>query len=264
MGKLERLFHRWNWNSVNNLWMRVCWLLRSYWHVDPNHFMDGWEMSIWDIDFDRITFKTGMPWGRIHPNMPFQVMGLNSVLQHVDQIDLAVIPNHQTVYHNGNTYNPEIDAGCIYSDQEFLYGEFELECTLANKGQWLAFWLLGDHGWPPEIDIFEFFPSELKISDRQRKLSTTIHYDDAHYQDGSSIRIPNEGGRSFFGLRWLPDSLEFFYNGRSYLKLNDSKLVRKYFNKPMRIIVGTGVKEDYNDDVFDSTFKVHNIIYKSI
>jgi len=172
MGKLERLFHKLKWNSIRNLWKRLFWRWRSYYHVEANRFMIWWDADMWANweliggPMGRITFKTGLPWGRVHPDHPFQVMGLNSVIEHKivsvmeedkGRIDLTIIPNHQTVYSNGNTYNPEIDAGCIYSEQEFLYGEFELECTLADKGQWLAFWLLGDHGWPPEIDIFEFF-----------------------------------------------------------------------------------------------------------
>lgn len=70
-----------------------------------------------------------------------------------------------------------ICSGLLITDGPFLmpYGYAEIRCRMAaGKGTWPAFWFLRDtsggscldpnsgacaaaHGWPPEIDVFEFF-----------------------------------------------------------------------------------------------------------
>lgn len=261
MKKIERLRHRLRWSSISNLYKRLWWkVLRSFFRVNPEPFIFLAEESM----SGNMVFNDAMPWGRYHPNLPWQYHSPMSVEVIENGFKLGIFPYIGSVYHEGHTEYPELDVGCIHSEEEYLYGEFELECTLPEKGQWASFWLLGDDGWPPEIDIFEFIPKE-NCLDRKRELTTTIHYDDIHYSNGSAIRIPNQEGRQYFGLKWTPNYMEFFYNGMSYLRLDDPKLIQKYFSKPMRIIIGTGVAGyDYDEGIFDSPFLVHDVRYKKL
>lgn len=263
MTRLERFRNKLRWDSISNLWNRMIWrLFYSYYWVAPHPFMMSYDLTTYS---GQLKFKTGLPWGRYHPDSPWQYFGEDAVeFRSGGDMNLSIIPNNKEVYHLGNKYYPELSSGSVYSEKEFLYGEFEIECLLPDKGQWPSFWLLGDYSWPPEIDIFEFIPPEKSISSK-RVLTSTIHYDDNHYTNGSAIRIKNQKGTSYFGLRWLPDSLEFFYNGISYLKVDNPKVLNKYFNKPMRIVIGTGITGyDYTDDNISGSFYINIVTYKKL
>ncbi len=115
----------------------------------------------------------------------------------------------------------------------FQYGVFEARLrTPVGKGLWPAFWALGTDidrsGWPKcgEIDVME------SLGHEPRKASGTIHGPssggEAHPDYEPSYSIVNTSALSqgfhTYGVRWLPGSIEFYFDGRRYGAITASDL----------------------------------------
>ena len=147
-------------------------------------------------------------------------------------------------------------SGMIYSQQQFLYGYFEIRFKLSKgKGLWPAFWLYGPD--TDEIDIFEMFGNELN------KIGTNIHYKNECMCHGKDIVLKKKIFSKTFNtiaLEWKPGELIWYLNG-------DIIRTEKHdFNKPMNLIAGQGVywavkyQEKYKaKKMFPATYQIDYI-----
>lgn len=252
--------------SIRNFLLKVkAWIYNLFLAEIERGKVWGINVTL-DLDLD---FWIGMRWGEIHPSMPWQMMGYDAVqfCNKDGSVNLLINKTDKKAVHEGVVYFPEVSAGSLWSRDQFLYGTFEIECTLPKTDYgWPAFWLLGDHDWPPEIDIFEFFPGH--IQKNKRRLTATTHWKNYIYDPiiDNEIGITDEdsswyrfsGSRISVSLVWTPDKIEWWYEG--ILIRRDTKHM-EHFQKPMRIIIGTGVQEDYNKGVFEEVFKIHKVKY---
>ena len=134
----------------------------------------------------------------------------------------------------------------------FQYGTFEARLQVpAGRGLWPAFWALGTDidrsGWPAcgEIDVMEHLGQEPSTA------SGTIHgprgpggQDD--YEPGQSVvhTAPLSAGFHTYGVRWLPGSIQFSFDGRPYGSITAADLPagsRWVFDHPFYLILNVAV-----------------------
>lgn len=246
---------------IYNIYLRIrLWVYNKFLKLEVENQIFTPRHSL-DLKED---FEIGMPWGKLHPNMPYQCMTEDSV-EYLDDgsVNLNVVKTTKLIEHNGLTYYPEIDAGSLYSKKEYLYGNFEIECSIPETDfGWPSFWLLPDSSWPPEIDIFEFITGS--GYDTTKKMSSTIHY------------LDNKGERKMIGgahelveqpiikvrLEWSKDYLKWYYEDILYRKITTHM---EQFQVPMRIIVGTGASDKYySKGLLYEKYKIRNIKYRKL
>jgi beta-glucanase (GH16 family) len=135
----------------------------------------------------------------------------------------------------------------------FRYGRFEARLqTPVGRGLWPAFWALGTDidrlGWPKcgEIDVME------NLGQEPRKVFGTIHGPrdgggpQADYGPGSSLvhTSPLSQGFHTYGARWLPGSIEFYFDGRRYGTITAADLPagsRWVFGHPFFLVLNVAV-----------------------
>lgn len=116
----------------------------------------------------------------------------------------------------------------------FKYGYLEMRAKAPFRhGAWPSFWLLGNTeiydrsiGWEPEIDIFEIFSSESRLSPNLHKwgyngvhemLTDEMSEDSRLFQFENYENLNNEFHT--YGFLWTEEKMEFFIDGKSYYKV---------------------------------------------
>jgi beta-glucanase (GH16 family) len=135
----------------------------------------------------------------------------------------------------------------------FRYGTFEARLrTPAGRGLWPAFWALGTDidrsGWPRcgEIDVME------NLGQEPRRAYGTIHGPTGgggpleDYKPGFAVEhdAPLAQGFHTYGARWLPGSIEFFFDGRRYGAITRADLPagsRWVFDHPFYLVLNVAV-----------------------
>ena len=128
--------------------------------------------------------------------------------------------SHHTLYYT---------TGKIESDVKYLYGYFEIKCSLPiHAGSFPAFWLFGGRNitgdsYYNEIDIFEY--SNGTAQDYYRQFSCGIYCDNDEIPDSlkfisyARVRptLPNTSQDlrhpHVFGCEWLPDRVTWYVDG---------------------------------------------------
>lgn len=172
----------------------------------------------------------------------------------------------------GKTFTTPVARSVLFSKQPFTHGYFEAELMLPREhGRWDAFWLTGQHTWPPEVDVLESYSRE-DYYNNFRRLQSNVHH---NRPDGSKTMlgaknhpIPRAMANRFirFGLLWQPKNLSVFYNGYLVRHIQNKKILEQ-FNQPMHLIISSGVQYKYynpypgDTPIENRTLKVRNISY---
>ena len=137
----------------------------------------------------------------------------------------------------------------------FQYGYIETRMKMpAGGANWPAFWMLGDNitsaGWPysGEVDIAE------QGGNLPMRNTAAVHYStngipgsccgNATYDSGQLTNVSNyQTGYHTYGLAWLPDTLEFYVDGRKFLTVSRSSIRSSQwaFNSPFFLIYDNAV-----------------------
>jgi beta-glucanase (GH16 family) len=140
---------------------------------------------------------------------------------------------------SGNFFNRTIDTdGKFYQ----TYGYFEMEAKLPKgKGTWPAFWLFNHDGggnYRPEIDILEAYAGGGPNSGWSDAALNPTAYAGTVWVNG----IANGGGMSKtfqnlgdlsagfhkYGLKWEPNKITFYFDGKEVYSANASMGERMY------------------------------------
>jgi hypothetical protein len=81
------------------------------------------------------------------------------------------------IEHGGTTWRhgAVVLSGHKFQATHLTYGQIEWTARMPNRrGAWPALWLLPEHGWPPEIDVYEGFGYS-RDWDFARDISANIH-----------------------------------------------------------------------------------------
>ncbi|MEE9493961.1 MAG: glycoside hydrolase family 16 protein [Gammaproteobacteria bacterium] len=123
------------------------------------------------------------------------------------------------------------------------YGYFEIRAKFpAGAGFWPAFWLIPTSGkWSSEIDIVEF------IGNKPDSIHYAFHYD--HKLQNQHSKLASIGsnltqGFNNYGLKWSPNKLEYFFNGRLMHTINGAQKLSKA-DSPMYIILNLALASQH-------------------
>jgi len=122
--------------------------------------------------------------------------------------------NHQTLFYT---------SGKIETDVKYLYGYFEIKCSLPiHEGAFPAFWLYGEGAnYYNEIDIFEYSWGIPNTNNKYRQFTCGIFCDNYHPVMVSHARENPILSESFADLRqphvfaceWMPDRVTWYVDG---------------------------------------------------
>ena len=212
-----------------------------------------------------VEWRTGMPWGRVHPDYDHQIMTQSSVSEFYEEIRLSHLPfADEYIFPDGERKGekvyPSIDCGVIYYGAPFKYGVFQISCILPlSDYAWPAFWLTGKDSWPPEIDWFEFMPKRINEKGRYL-LSTNIHSNKAERSYGYRINEDIMDKEITFTGVWEKEYISFYYNGILIRKITNKKVI-KAMDQEMILVIGTGASSDYERNIHYSNFKIKRVLY---
>ncbi|HPC09540.1 MAG TPA: family 16 glycosylhydrolase [archaeon] len=212
---------------------------------------------------ERITqFKYCYPWGRTNTGSNHVYISDNNVIKRNNEYSLFVKKEH--VVDNGwwNTNNIEFEytRGVLFSENTFLYGNFEAEIYIPKGyGLWSAFWLFGamdDNSRFAEIDIFEEYGDKQKFTYNTHAGSD---YNHNIYGKADGMILKNIEDRwHYYRLDWNKKYLKYYID--DYLVGIRSA---KNIDIPMHVIISSGIENkdlDVIDKILPKEMKVRNII----
>ena len=159
---------------------------------------------------------------------------------------------------------------CISTDVKFQYGYFEIRSKNPSQpAVWPAFWLSGSQSWPPEIDIFEMYGGKNgKNIDAQ---DMTIHWGvngQKLYSSMTKVKV-NNSDKDFhiYACDWTEKHIKFYTDGVLISQFTRTKILDKWFNQKMIIIMNNAIDEKYmnnfdNNIVADFTIDYIRIFQK--
>ena len=122
--------------------------------------------------------------------------------------------DHQTLYYT---------SAKIETDVKFLFGYFEIKCSLPiHKGSFPAFWLYGEgQNYYNEIDIFEYSWGIPNDNNRYKQFTCGLYCDNYHNDMVSLARVnpilPETSTdlrqSHVFACEWMPDRVTWYVDG---------------------------------------------------
>jgi len=223
-------------------------------------------------------WNTQERWGKVHPDRSYCWYDDNCVsVDEEGNLRLICKYSPAAVEHEGKTYYPKYGVGLVSSDKSnprFKYGAYTWVAKLPKgKNLWPALWMWSFDSWPPEIDVVEAwtnctggyyrFPFKWNVT-------TNLHDPNAKYNMAERVGIckmpdPTENFIEY-KLVWMPDFLDFYYNGKRIRTIDDPKLMR-YLNENtkdgMNIIMNNHVTEKYCQKTVSEPLIVKSFSYNA-
>lgn len=119
---------------------------------------------------------------------------------------------------------------------EFQYGYMEARMQLPRgKGLWPAFWMVNQHGWPPEIDMLDL-PTRL-YHDTEYHAGIISEHED--HSGGGDMDVGTDvyDGFHTYGAEWGPQQIVFYFDRREVLRMPTPP----DFHRPMNLILNLAV-----------------------
>lgn len=234
-------------------------------------------------------------WGNFHPKHLYQHYNTNWDCAYVNKRKELVLTTRYNPLHvikselkNHQLNNPNVQAlpdefiipneiGLVQTKQEWKYGWFEIVAKLPKgKFLWPAFWLSSREKWPPEIDVFEAYSTELGNSYHKRwllkkrkdwNIQPNLHWG----VEGEESR-DHWKGRSYpirkctddfieYAVHWEKDFIKIYYAGHLILDVRDKKIL-DWFDSPMHIILNNGVNKSFDPVENTSLIIKHVNVYQ--
>ena len=215
-------------------------------------------------------------WGSVHPEKPH--WWYDPSASYIDAEDnLNLLTQRNPKYFAEIDKISTIGVGLFSCQSRFGWGEFEIEAKLPYGDHlWPAFWMWSWDSWPPEIDILEAYsdnnPNYFKL--RLLKplgfwnVQTNVHYIDKNLNKMSGGKTHFLGFKDptknwiKYSVKWLPNKLEFYYNGRLVRKITDTKILEQLNLKKMNVIINNGVTAGVNLEKSNySNFVIRDFTY---
>lgn len=154
-------------------------------------------------------------------------------------------------------YFPEIDTtigpatGSINSRQAWQYGIFIYTAKMpVGTHVCPALWASGSINWPPEIDVLEAYTDETLDYKKGVGMMSNVHMTfEGQKADAKQLRhrLPNKIASEFidYVLWWEKDFIKIYYNGYLVRHITDPRVL-ELMSEPMILVIGTGVKKEFN------------------
>ncbi len=158
-------------------------------------------------------------------------------------------PKKIYMWQTGETHEFPYEVSKLFSHSfiEQQYGRFECRMTLPNaKHSWPAFWLWG-RPWPPEIDVIEAYGRETGEDIIYQEIN--LHWGEGENPQQMGAwkikidKVENIGNNFYeFVVEWRPDRVDFYTNGVKVFQFTDKKILSKWFNQPMWVVVNNSIR----------------------
>ena len=221
-----------------------------------------------NLGLDKFKWNISQPWGSYHPINPYVYYSKKGVTIENSNLILSTIKH--PVREDNMTF-PYI-VGLIQTYNHFVntYGYYEMKAKM-DKGvaSWFAFWLTGNDGWPPELDIFELYGE--KDGSKITTLKTTLHWkkEGQHKQHTFKAKLPENINTEYhiYAMDWKKDYIRFYFDNVLYCEIKN-KYILSYFNQPMVLILNNSLEQEYikylKQDNLPHNFYIDSIIvYKN-
>ena len=219
-------------------------------------------------------WRLGQPWGNFHPgslHTHYDTEGKETYISKENNLILEVrhraldvvksdLPDWRQSDSLPDKFTIPNAIGLVTTKESWHYGWFEAEIKLP-KGTplWPAFWLSGQHSWPPEIDIFEAYSKHgsdyrdwfLFKKRPHVKIQPNLHYG-----------VVEEGTKAMYGAYdvpvwnaterfvqyacwWEKDFIRIYYDGIMVFECTNPDVL-KWYNKYWHeqfIIINNGVHD---------------------
>jgi len=144
------------------------------------------------------------------------------------------------------------------TQEEFkqMYGYFEIRCKIPDsKATWPAFWVWGAFNWPPEIDIFEIYPSK-SFEAFESIMSSTALFITTFIGSDVAIHKVNNVSSEFhiYACEWDSCFVRFYYD--NILVRVVHKDVTK-LSEPMKVVINNAV-DDINEPNYTNELTTPN------
>ncbi len=213
---------------------------------------------VWSDEFNATGLDSGkwgwgqLPWGGNHHNSSYAstIVAGNSYLDGAGNLVLGVRPGSFPA--TDGTTQP-FSEGMIYSQGKFdyAYGYTEVSAKFSDAtGTWPAFWML-KNGWPPEIDVTEWFRSE------NNRMHTGLAYDTGSGAQWDDVNTYGAGNNALlntwhtWALDWSPSRLAIYKDGGYAWGTTGDRVP----TDPMYFILNSGVQSGrtswWHDTLFD-------------
>ena len=191
-----------------------------------------------------------LPWGGNHHNSSYAstIVAGNSYIDGAGNLALGVRPGSFPA--TDGTTQP-FSEGMIYSQGKFdyAYGYAEVSAKVSSAtATWPAFWMLMN-GWPPEIDVMEWFKSENNRMHTGLAWNNagTVNWDDVNVYDPA----PQDSWHTW-ALDWSPGRLAIYQDGGLRWGTGGDRVP----TDPMYFILNSGVQSGkgaswWHDTLFD-------------
>jgi len=239
----------------------------------------GYERVFYD-DFsnklDKNKWRLGQPWGNFHPKALHQhydtqhqetyVSRDNKLVLEMRHRPLDVVKADLPEWRQAegedmpDEFTIPYAVGLVTTKESWQYGWFEAEIMLPKAiSLWPAFWLSGQHSWPPEIDIFEAY-SKNGSDYRDRflfkkrpfvKIQPNLHYgvvEEGTKANYGAYDVPVWNATSRFvhyACWWEKDFIRIYYDGNMVFECTDPEVL-KWYNQGHHqqfIIINNGVDD---------------------
>ena len=230
-------------------------------------FYDGFNTQ---LDLDK--WRLGQPWGNFHPSDLKQHYDIDGKETYISKENHLVLELRNRPLHVVKSELPEwrqneemedeftipYAVGLVTTKESWQYGWFEAEIKLP-KGTplWPAFWLSGENGWPPEIDIFEAYSMhgddyDGKFLFRERphvKIQPNLHY--GVVEEGTKemygaydVPVFNATDRFVqYACWWEKNFIRIYYDGVMVFECTNPEILKWYNRESDKqfIIINNGV-----------------------
>jgi beta-glucanase (GH16 family) len=222
--------------------------------ADTLPFKQGWKLTFFD-NFDSLDLKKwrrGQAWGEYHSGNPHQYYSSNEIKTKDGLLYLGGSYSPKKFVRADTTLTIPYAIGLINSDISFSqkYGYFEIRSkNPRGAATWPAFWLTGEHRWPPEIDIFEMYGRQGKGFIHNQ--FATIHWGkDGKRSRGfmtKKINLPNNTDTVFhvYGCEWNAKRIKFYTDVKLVRSIKVNKRLRKWLDDEMVVIINNSFDEKY-------------------
>jgi len=231
-------------------------------------------------DFNE-NWRTGQPWGMIHPEYQYQWYDPEMVIWDGEKLILRSrlkLAKAGTVVMGGltgeppkmNTEDSTIAIGLVTSKRPFNPGHFHFEIEIPlDKWAWPAVWTTCFSAWPPEIDLFEGYSGKMGDYNKLSELTTTVHWSSPIKSHNYTRTEKHPTGLKRFNLAVtiLRDKLNFYYQGHLVRVIDDPEIMSNIWNDPRQMVI---LNHAYTKEVIGnyagigSDFIIHKFLYNEI
>jgi hypothetical protein len=234
-------------------------------------------------------WRYGLAWGNFHPQNLHQYYDYDGTLSYTSHQGLVLelrkspktykksdLPEWLRTPQMPDEFTIPVGVGYVSTKKFWQYGWFEAWIQLPEgQSYWPAFWLTGQNGWPPEIDILEAYSQKgpkyeekslLGIGKKvpNQKIQPNLHYgkvEGGTKKDYGAYDVPVASCTERFVqyvCHWERDFIRIYYDGLLILEVTDPKILKEFSGEKdqMYVIFNHGLHQDFPEDPRESAMLV--------